>query len=211
MKNDYKGGGVKISIPPTVLYSVMGFVPDVAQAVTSDFKKQAGDLRLRARGHPGRNWAASELADALGFSSPDVPQVEAVSAQRERYLRPSRPPSSAGLITACHDCSDGGLAVALAEMALGGRLGAALDLDRAPGAAGLTDLELLYSESQSRLVVTVAPENQAAFEALFAGQPIGRLGVVADAPALALRRGATTLCEEPAEALATAFKTTLDW
>jgi len=207
MKNDYTGGGVKISIPPTVLFSVMGFVPDVDRVVTSDFKK-AGEL-VYVLGATAAELGASELAGELGFSSPDVPQVEAVSARR-RYLT-LHTAIRQGLITACHDCSDGGLAVTLAEMAIGGRLGAALDLDCAPGAAGLTELELLYSESQSRLVVTVAPDQQAAFEALFAGQPVGRLGVVTAGPDLVLRRSATLLCEEPAEGLAQAFKATLNW
>jgi phosphoribosylformylglycinamidine synthase len=207
MKNDYSGGGAKISIPPTVLFSVMGFVPDVSLVVTSDFKKP-GEL-VYVLGATAAELGASELAGELGFGSPDVPQVEAVSARR-RY-KTLHQAMLAGLVTACHDCSDGGLAVALAEMAIGGRLGAALDCDAAPGAAGLTDLELLYSESQSRLVVTVAPENRAAFEALFAGQPCGLLGTVTQAPELVLGRGETVLCAEPAEELARAFKATLDW
>uniref|UniRef100_I2Q4B6 Phosphoribosylformylglycinamidine synthase subunit PurL n=1 Tax=Desulfovibrio sp. U5L TaxID=596152 RepID=I2Q4B6_9BACT len=207
MKNDYSGGGVKISIPPTVLFSVMGFVPDVSLVVTSDFKNP-GDL-VYVLGATLAELGASELADELGFTSPDVPQVEAVSASRRYHTLHAAMKS--GLVSACHDCSDGGLAVALAEMALGGRLGADLDLSAAPAAPGLSDLELLYSESQSRLVVTVAPEKRQAFEALFAGQPCGLLGAVADGPALRLRRGPATLCDESAEDLARAFKATLDW
>ncbi|KHK03857.1 AIR synthase-related protein [Desulfovibrio sp. TomC] len=207
MKNDYSGGGAKISIPPTVLFSVMGFVPDVSRVVTSDFKRP-GDL-VYILGATAAELGASELADELGFTSPDVPQVEALSARR-RY-QTLFAAITAGLVSACHDCSDGGLAVALAEMAIGGRLGADLDCDAAPGAARLSDLELLYSESQSRLVVSVSPENQTAFETLFAGQPVGRLGVVTEAPALLLRRGQTLLCREPAEELAQAFKATLNW
>ncbi|BAH77074.1 AIR synthase-related protein [Solidesulfovibrio magneticus] len=207
MKNDYSGGGAKISIPPTVLFSVMGFVPDVSRVVTSDFKN-AGDL-VYVLGATHAELGASELAGELGFTSPDVPQVEAVSARR-RY-KTLHDAMMTGLVSACHDCSDGGLAVALAEMAIGGRLGADLDCDAAPGARGLTDLELLYSESASRLVVTVASENQAAFETLFAGQPCGLLGSVTQAPELTLRRGKAVLCAEPAEELARAFKATLDW
>nr|HML56283.1 AIR synthase-related protein [Solidesulfovibrio magneticus] len=207
MKNDYSGGGAKISIPPTVLFSVMGFVPDVSRVVTSDFKN-ADDL-VYVLGATAAELGASELSGELGFTSPDVPQVEAVSARR-RY-KTLHDAMMAGLVSACHDCSDGGLAVALAEMAIGGRLGADLDCDAAPGAPGLTDLELLYSESASRLVVTVAPQDRAAFEALFAGQPYGLLGTVTSAPELTLRRGEAVLCAEPAEELARAFKATLDW
>jgi len=207
MKNDYSGGGAKISIPPTVLFSVMGFVPDVARVVTSDFK-QADDL-VYVLGITRPELGASELADELGFSSPDVPQVDATPAAR-RY-RTLHAAMRRGLVSACHDCSDGGLAVALAEMALGGRLGADLDLALAPAVPGLTDLELLYAESQSRLVVTVAPENRDAFEALFAGQSLGHVGVVTEAPDLILRRGPVIFCAETAEDLAQAFKATLDW
>jgi phosphoribosylformylglycinamidine synthase len=190
-----------------VLFSVMGFVPDVSRVVTSDFKN-AGDL-VYVLGATLAELGASELSGELGFTSPDVPQVEAVSARR-RY-KTLHDAMMVGLVSACHDCSDGGLAVALAEMAIGGRLGADLDCDAAPGARGLTDLELLYSESTSRLVVTVSPENQAAFETLFAGQPCGLLGTVAASPELTLRRGEAVLCAEPAEELARAFKATLDW
>lgn len=207
MKNDYTGGGVKISIPPTVLFTVMGFVPDVSQVVTSDFK-QAGDL-VYLLGVTRAELGASELADELGFTSPDVPQVEALTARR-RY-KTLHAAIRQGLVTACHDCSDGGLAVALAEMAIGGRLGADLDLTAAPAPASLSDLELLYAESQSRLVVTVAAKDQAAFEALFDGQAIGRLGTVAQEPTLTLRRNGAKLCVEALDGLVTAFKATLDW
>jgi len=53
--------------------------------------------------------------------------------------------------------------------------------------------------------------DEAAFEALFTGQPMGRLGSVTQSPALTLRRGSVVLCDEPAEALAQAFKVTLNW
>ena len=113
--------------------------------------------------------------------------------------------------TLLHDCSDGGLAVALAEMAIGGRLGASLDLTAAPAPASLSELELLYAESQSRLVVTIAPEHQAAFEELFTGQPLGLLGAVTEKPVLTLGRNGQQLCAEDVEGLVRAFKATLDW
>jgi len=207
MKNDYTGGGTKISIPPTVLFTVMGYVPDVAQVVTTDFK-QPGEL-VYLLGVTRAELGASELADELGFTSPDVPQVEALSARR-RY-KTLHAAIRRGLITACHDCSDGGLAVTLAEMAIGGRLGASLDLAAAPGTTSLSDLEVLYAESQSRLVVTVAPKDQAAFEECFAGQQMGLLGTVTQEPVLAMRRKEKQLCAEDVEGLAQAFKATLNW
>ncbi|MBU1228566.1 MAG: phosphoribosylformylglycinamidine synthase [Proteobacteria bacterium] len=206
MKNDYKGGGVKISIPPTVLYSVIAKMPDMKRAVTSDFKR-AGDL-VYVLGLTRPELGGSELASELGVSCGLVPQVDLLSA-RERYLAYHQA-TLQGLVTACHDCSDGGLAVALAEMCIGGRLGAEIDLSAVPecGCAGM--LEVLYSESASRLVVSVAPSKQAAFEALFAGQQFARIGAVGGA-SLALKAGGAPLAAVPVEFLTQAFKRPLDW
>jgi phosphoribosylformylglycinamidine synthase II len=60
-----------------------------------------------------------------------------------------------GLVTACHDCSAGGLGVALAEMAITGGKGAAVDLKAIP-ADGVRDDELLFSESNSRFILTTS-------------------------------------------------------
>ena len=83
-----------------------------------------------------------------------------------------------GLIASCHDLSDGGLAVALAETAFAGGLGIDVSLEKMDAPQGLSDAALLFSESASRLLVTVKPEHKAAFEALFAGQSCRRIGKV---------------------------------
>jgi phosphoribosylformylglycinamidine synthase len=208
MKNDYTGGGEKISIPPTVLFTVLSVIGEASQAVTSDFK-EAGDV-IYVLGLTRPELGGSELADELKFSSPDVPQVDALSA-RKRYesLRKS---ARGRQHNACHDCSDGGLAVALAEMCIGGRLGADVDLARVPISPDVTwPLETLYSETHSRLVVGVNSGNVPSFEKLFKGQwlaPIGR--VTADGKLTVRHGGQTLLCEE-VKALAEAFKATLDW
>ncbi|MDR3640357.1 MAG: AIR synthase-related protein [Humidesulfovibrio sp.] len=206
MKNDYKGGGVKISIPPTVLYSIMGKMPDVKLAVTSDFKR-AGDF-VYVLGLTRPELGGSEMASEFGLAGGQVPQVELVSA-RERYLTYFKA-TQAKLVNACHDCSDGGLGVALAEMCVGGRLGADIDLANVPQCGCDSVLELLYSESASRFVVGVAPENAAAFEALFAGQQCARIGMVTPGDLRLVRSGAAVL-QAPVEGLAQAFKATLDW
>jgi phosphoribosylformylglycinamidine synthase len=206
MKNDYKGGGVKISIPPTVLYSVIGVIPDVNKCLTSDFKR-AGEL-VYVLGRTHGELGATEVAGELGFSSARVPQVDLLSA-RERYLAMFEV-AQAGLVTSCHDCSDGGLGVALAEMALAGRLGAQLDLSDAPAETGLNATSLLYSESASRLIVTVPKENRTAFEALFRGQELACLGETANGP-LRMGLSGNELLSEDVANLARAFKATLDW
>jgi phosphoribosylformylglycinamidine synthase len=115
------------------------------------------------------------------------------------------------LVSACHDLSDGGLGAAVAEMAIGGRLGAAIDLARVPVTAAMTITELLYSEPASRLLATVPQENAAAFEALFKGQCFACIGVATDDSRLTITRDDAVILAEPVEELARAFKATLDW
>jgi len=88
-----------------------------------------------------------------------------------------------GLFRSAHDCSHGGLGVALAEVAMGGpyqEAGFGLDVDLTPHAARLTSHELLFSESHGRAVITCAPERAAAVEALAGelGVPLCRAGTV---------------------------------
>ena len=85
-----------------------------------------------------------------------------------------------GLVRACHDLSEGGLAVAAAEMALAGRLGLEMDLESLPRADGVDrDDVVLFSESSARFLVEVAEEDAAVFAGLMAGVPwacVGRVG-----------------------------------
>jgi phosphoribosylformylglycinamidine synthase len=207
MKNDYTGGGVKISIPPTVLFSVMGVIKDVNKTTTSDFKK-AGD-RIYMLGATLRELGGSELIDELKLSAAAVPQVDALAA-RTRYLAVHEAITS-GLVNGCHDCSDGGMVVALAEMALAGRLGASVDLDKLVTVGSLNKAEALYSESASRLVVTVPAAKADAFEALFKGQHIACLGEVIDSGLFTVTSGSSKLISENVEELAKSFKGTLQF
>jgi len=207
MKNDYKGGGQKISIPPTVLFSVIGVIPDVNKCLTSDFKK-AGDL-IYVLGLTKPEMGGSEIAGQLGFSNPDVPQVDLLSA-KARY-EAMFGATQEGLVNACHDCSDGGLGVTLAEMCIGGRLGADVDLDKIPTLGEFNLTGLLYSESASRLVVSVPAASKSGFEAMFAGQICGLIGEVSDSPKLIATHDDKIVLDEDVQGLASAFKATLDW
>ncbi|MGE4556204.1 MAG: AIR synthase-related protein [Desulfovibrionaceae bacterium] len=208
MKNDYKGGGKTISIPPTVLFSCLGVIPDVRKAMSSDFK-HPGDL-IYVLGRTLPELGKSEAADELGLSFPEPPQVDALA--NRRLYRAVHQAAGRGLITACHDLSDGGLAVALAEMAIGGRLGCNVDLQKAPASpAQLHPLELLYSESAGRLIATVRPENKTAFEACITGCAAACLGSVTSNADVTLRVGETTIVEDEVLSVAKAFQSTLDW
>jgi phosphoribosylformylglycinamidine synthase len=207
MKNDYKGGGQKISIPPTVLFSVIGVLPDVNKCLTSDFKNPGDDIYVLGLTHA--ELGGSELTDQLGFVRGEVPQVDALAA-RERYRKFFRAVQD-GLVNGAHDLSDGGLAVALAEMCIGGRLGANVDLDAVPTCGDVDLTSLLYSETASRLLVSVPERNRLAFEQAMAGTKFARIGRVEQEPKLIARASDKTVLTSGVESLGRAFRATLDW
>ena len=182
MKNDYQIGDTKISIPPTVLFSVIGKIEDVRQAVSMDVKRP-GDL-VYLLGVTRDECGGSEYYSSRGVLGCNVPKVDAAVALA-RYKAVNAAQRS-GLIRSCHDLSDGGLGVALAEKAFAGGFGIQADLGQVAVEGALRVDTLLFSESQSRLLVTVRPEQQAAFEALFAGQVSSLIGEVTAAPRLQL-------------------------
>jgi phosphoribosylformylglycinamidine synthase len=115
------------------------------------------------------------------------------------------------MITACHDLSDGGLGVALAEMCLAGRQGADIWLDAVPALEAMSPAELLYSESASRLLVSVRSDMIEDFEAAFRGQICARIGRTTDEDLLRIEHAGLELLREHVEELARAFKATLAW
>jgi phosphoribosylformylglycinamidine synthase len=124
----------------------------------------------------------SEYWAAKGFVGNSVPRVR-LEESLILYRSMERAIGD-GLVASCHDCSDGGLAVALAETAFAGGLGLNVDLSLAPAERVTRDDELLFSESQSRFVVTVHPESAGAFDALVRDRPACRVGEVTAEPYL---------------------------
>jgi len=174
MKNDYQIGDRKISIPPTLLFSVIGKMEDVRQAVTMDVK-EAGHL-IYVLGETAAELGASEWYALHGFTGQNVPLVNVTTA-RLLYEALHRA-IMGGYVASCHDCSDGGLGVALAEAAFAGGLGMMIDLASVPAVGIDRDDTLLFSESQSRFVVTIAPENREYFESILSGCVAAQVGTV---------------------------------
>jgi phosphoribosylformylglycinamidine synthase len=185
MKNDFYDGTVKISIPPTLLFSVIGKMNDARKAVTMDVKRP-GDL-VYLLGCTANELGASEYYTMKGFIGNNVPKVDAVVAyaRYQAYLQALEQ----GLVASCHDLSDGGLAVAAAESAFAGGFGMSIDLSRvcwAGAEEGWTDEALLFSESASRLLVTVKKEHADAFEAIMGDDGCARIGVVLEEQILSI-------------------------
>ncbi|MDX2035620.1 MAG: phosphoribosylformylglycinamidine synthase subunit PurL [Isosphaeraceae bacterium] len=209
LNNEYKHEGVSIAIPPTLLISAIGQVPDVARCVSMDLKR-SGDHLLIA-GHTRRELGGSQWTSHLGLEGGTPPAVEPSVALRT--FRAIHAAIGRGLIRACHDLSDGGLAVALAESTFAGGLGARISLRDIPAAEdALADGILLFSESPSRFLIEVDPEHLAEVDRLFDGLPLGRLGYVGDDDRLVVTGLAgTTIVDASLSALESAWKAPLRW
>ncbi|MFA6869629.1 MAG: phosphoribosylformylglycinamidine synthase subunit PurL [Methanomethylophilus sp.] len=168
MYNQAPGGE---HILPTPMIVCCGLIGDVRKAVTADLKR-AG-TQLFAVGDTKDEMEASllfRIFHGTGGQVPlvDVPRLKEVSARLLKAM-------GEGLVLSCHDCSDGGIAVAAAEMAIGGDLGVELDVTDLPG----QDLNVkLYSESCSRWLAEVDPKDADRFRKIMgdAARPIGRTG-----------------------------------
>jgi phosphoribosylformylglycinamidine synthase len=171
MKNDYKIGGKKISIPPTVLITSVAAIDDVNKVVSMDVKQPGGAVYVL--GETYDEMGGSEYLALRGQLGVNVPKVY---PRRARALYEKLSAAMArGLVSSCHDCSDGGLAVALAESAFAGGYGMNVDIGR----LGVENpVVALFSESQSRFVATVSPAHIAAFEAALESCSVIRLGEV---------------------------------
>ncbi|NMD04719.1 MAG: phosphoribosylformylglycinamidine synthase, partial [Deltaproteobacteria bacterium] len=176
MKNDYSIGRTKISVPPTLLYSAIGKIPDVRQAVTMDAKRPQ-DL-VYILGETRDELGGSEWFAKQGAIGNKVPQVEAKTAMK--LYRALNKAIRAGLVASCHDCSDGGLGVALAETAFAGGLGLNVDLKDVPYRGKKRDDFILFSETASRFVVTIHPKDKAKFEKLMRGLVAREIGFVSN-------------------------------
>ncbi|VGO20630.1 AIR synthase-related protein [Pontiella sulfatireligans] len=203
-KNDSSRGGKKISIPPTLLVSSIGQIDDVKKAVTMPLK-DAGDV-IYVIGETKDELGASAyyrlLAEEQGVPMNYGGTVPAVDADKAlKIYAAMNKATDAGLLKSATTPSKGGLAVSLALTTIGGQLGADVDLS----GLGVDSSTALFSESNSRFVVSVAPEKAAELEALFAGLPIAKVGTVTADKTLKIA-GAV---EANLDALVQPFKSTL--
>ncbi len=176
LNNEYTGAdGQKHAIPGTLVVSALAIVPDIDRTVTMDLK-QGGDWLYivgLTRGELGGSSLARRFG-AAGWGSAPQPPADALDLYRALHGA-----IASGLVRACHDCSEGGLAVAAAEMALAGGLGLELRLAAVPRSADADhDAAIAFCESLGRLLVEVRPSASDKFEALLAGHPLARIGRV---------------------------------
>ena len=177
--NEYTLNKKSIAIPGTLLISAIGIIDDVNRCVTMDFKKPGSLIYII--GETYDELGGSVYYDTLGLLGADVPRVRFKKGKLifdclSQAVRQ-------GLMRSLHDCSEGGLGVALAEMAFSGGLGVTVTLKDVcfKGEAALNDA-VLFSESTSRFVAEVSPQKQRAFEKALVAVPCRCIGRVEESP-----------------------------
>jgi len=166
LNNEYLGSdGQRHAVPPTLVITAMAHVPDADVVVTPDLK-QAGTVLVQV-GDTAVEFAGSHFAKLHPVGTAVVPAP--VEGAHDRYRRLHTALAS-GRVLACHDLSEGGLAVAVAEMAIGGRLGVHLRGLPHPDAT-----TAWFSESNGRFVVELQPDDLQWFTDVVGG-PIHVLG-----------------------------------
>jgi phosphoribosylformylglycinamidine synthase len=176
MKNDYMFNDIKISVPQTVLISAISVIDDARKIVTMDVKNSGDFIIVLGLTYP--ELGGSEYFSLFDRSGNIPPRVRASQAKKtflclEKAIK-------AGIIRSCHDVSDGGIACCLAESAFAGGLGVEIDLSLIPQKDIYRDDFLLFSESQSRFIVTIREDDRSAFEKVFKNVSYNVVGKVRD-------------------------------
>jgi phosphoribosylformylglycinamidine synthase len=193
-------------VTPTLLITALGIVPDIRSTVSMENKKP-GDA-VYAVGETFNELGGSEYYKLKGYIGKNVPKVR--GSQARKTFKKVTKAIDLGLVKACHDLSEGGLAVAAAEMALAGGFGVELDLRNVPRKIAERDDSVLFSESNSRFLVEIPENAKTEFEAVMKGRVCAEIGTVTKDSKLTVRglNGAVTVDSSLAD-LRKSWKATL--
>jgi len=175
LHNEYEYKGKHISIPPTLLISSIGVIEDYKFTVSQNFKKKDNLIYLIGATYP--EFGGSQLFKILNLKRGIVPRVNPTTGKliMENISKAVRE----NLILSMHDISEGGLAVAISEMAFSGGMGAEISIENIPGLEKFQDTRLsIFSESNTRFVIEIHKDNRTMFEHFFKNLPFVFLGKV---------------------------------
>ena len=182
LRNEYNHDGTRVVIPPTLLISALGQVASKTQVVTMDLKAMGNKIFLVGKSRnalAGSHWQSLHGLDPLDTGSVPLVDDQAALATFHSLHQAIRD----GFVKSCHDVSDGGVAVALAEMAIAGNIG--LDIaGLATACPSLDDTAALFGESPSRFLVEVEPVRLGDFLATMVGVDCHEIGSTLREPRL---------------------------
>ena len=208
--NEYRDTttGEQRAIPSTLLISAICVMPDINKAITMDVKSP--ENLIYVVGNSYAELGGSHYFGIHGYIGNTAPAVR--PSEGKHLFDKLSSAINNGCVRSCHDCSEGGIAVAAAEMAFSGGYGMTLNLKKVPTGEDIPfDDFLLFSESNSRFLVEVELQNKDAFEKHMSDVPIGCLGTVTDTNEFAID-GLTgkTVIDTTIENLKSAWQTPLD-
>ncbi|MBQ4179069.1 MAG: phosphoribosylformylglycinamidine synthase, partial [Elusimicrobia bacterium] len=206
--NEYTIDGKTYSIPPAFLVSSMSVIEDVNKTITMDLKNAGNSIYLI--GVTKNELGASVYSKIKNFKNGIVPDLDVnVSKKTMKTIFNA---INEGLLESCHDCSEGGVITAISEMAFAGDKGVSINADAIKTSEKMTIAETLFSESNTRFLVEVSPENVAKFEKLFKGIAVSKIGEVSDDKFLKLESKKSKISvKENIKNLQKAWQKTLQW
>ncbi|MFZ2150328.1 MAG: AIR synthase-related protein [Minisyncoccia bacterium] len=170
---DESGNSVAISIPPTLLISAIGVMPNLNKTISPEFKNP-GDL-IYVLGETNDELGGGEYYKMLGYVGNNVPKVDAV--KNIKIYKAVEKISQKELAASSLSVTSGGLAIALAKALVGGMIGCNISIKNLQGGANSAEVKL-FSESQGRILVSVSPKNVSAFLKVVKNIPHTMLGKV---------------------------------
>ncbi|MFH1256530.1 MAG: phosphoribosylformylglycinamidine synthase subunit PurL [Candidatus Diapherotrites archaeon] len=213
--NEFSIRGETISIPPTLLISAFSAMPDFRKRVSMDLKEKGNPVYIV--GETFKELGASHYAKISGATGGFVPKVRFEKAKKS-FEKLSKAifvgvKFSERIVCACHDCSEGGIGVAAAEMAFAGGIGIEIDLRKIPLGEKISRNDfILFSESNSRFIVEVNRKKAAAFEKIMKGSAFALIGRTAASKELTVTGlNGKKVLNERLSALKKAWKRTLGW
>ncbi|KXA90310.1 hypothetical protein AKJ62_01205 [candidate division MSBL1 archaeon SCGC-AAA259D14] len=161
-------------VTPTLLITAVGIIPEIEKTISMEVKEEKNPLYLIGATYP--ELGGSEYYRSLDHLGKTVPQVRPENSKKKFDLITKAVDKRQ--IRACHDLSDGGLGVAISEMAFTGGLGLELDLRKVPGPEINREDFLLFSESNGRFLIEVPENKTSKIEKMFENCAISRVGKV---------------------------------
>jgi len=171
------------AVTPTLLITAIGIIPDVRSVVSTDLK-QPGDP-LYIVGTTAAELGGSEYYDLKGFLGRSVPRTDGLSSKA--IFASVTNAIDSKCVRACHDISQGGLAVTAAEMAFSGGHGLELNLSEVPALDVKRDDYMLFSESNGRFILEVAKERLEDFKAIMLGVTCVEIGYITNDSTFSIR------------------------
>ncbi len=224
LNNEYRADGHRLPVIPTLVISAVGVIDDAAQTIDMTLKTPGNLLYLV--GKTRNELAGSHYAEVVEpgsfkqfFPQTSLPQVDVPQAYKTMMVLGDA--IRQGLVRSCHDLSEGGLALAAAEMSLASLQGVILDIAEIPvyGSVGervlqteVLDIVRLFSESQSRFIVEITPEQLGTFEKHMRTnkvEDIAYLGTVTHTSRFIVRAGSEELINVSVDELQEAWKGSL--